>query len=132
MDIRQNKHRGERMEAGMWVDIGRGSELKLRFLLTESVQQVIDQAISRRKRALGIRAGRDLPESELKNVVKGILFGNVVVDWRGVTCEGEPVEFTRENFESACADPSFPTAVIGLAGEPSTFDVEDLEVVEGD
>src|SRR5690606_19032573 len=125
--------RGQAMRDGAWFPLGDGFEVKLRSTRAEEVREAIESAVNRRRKALGIRQGRELPTREVEEAVVGVIFGRILIDWRGLKENGQPVPCTLENFQRASEDdPTFADRLLRLAGDDYEYGAESLEVVEGD
>lgn len=133
MEYSKIKIRGEAQRNGVWFPLGEGFDVKLRSTSAEEAKNAINSAVDRRRKSLGLRQGRELPIDEAEDAVRGVVFGKILLDWRGLTEDGEPLRCTRENFERICGDePAFLNRIMRLAGDEYEYSYEDLEVVEGD
>lgn len=133
MEYSKIKLRGQAQREGVWFQLGDGFEVKLRSTSSEEGKNAINSAVDRRRKALGLRQGRELPIDEAEDAVRSVVFGKILIDWRGLTESGSPMPCTRENFDRICQDePAFLNRIMRLAGDEYEYSYEDLEVVEGD
>lgn len=133
MEFSKLRIRGKAMREGAWFPFEGDFEVKLRATQAEEVKEAFEVAIDRKRKALGIRQGRELPNREIEEAMRSQVYGKVLLDWRNLNDGGEPVPCTEENFKKACdADPSFLNRLISMAADQYEYGYSDAEEVERD
>lgn len=136
MELKELKRDSKKIEAGVWIGDLPGFDdvrFKVRGLSSPSVlnyQARRNRAIPRRDREPD---GSLKPEAALR-VLRETLLEIVLLDWDGITENGEPVPYSKERAEELLTDPdyvSFADAVTIAARAVDQGDIEAQEELEG-
>lgn len=114
MDIKQSFVTNEKVEQdGVWVDIGDGSKLLVARMYNPRHTAAMRQALAPYKR----RPNDIVPQE----ILDSMMAKHVLLDWKGITENGEDVPYSVEKAEEYLAIKDFRALVVEIAGNMETY-----------
>ncbi len=121
--------------AGVWVPIAVGDNEEAFWIKLKPAQNPAYKEEFRRLTKMNCIRRRkkrfdDLPQDTQERILTEALFGTVVVGWRDLVENGEPLAFNLENFMRIMDNLwDFANQVLLFAGAQETFNKEHQEIV---
>jgi hypothetical protein len=81
-------------ETGVWIPFRDGCEFLIAYSGRKKYRDRIGKTSARLRR---MNRGRELTTGEIDQVNVEAMVGTVLLDWKGITKEGQPFPFTAEN-----------------------------------
>lgn len=133
MDIGKLKAASERVEDGEWIgdipNLG-DAELLVRSLASPSVKRPLARAMRLVPKAGRTKDGSILPHVQ-DRIDREIVAEHVLLGWRGLTEDGEPVEYSRALAYEWLAIPLFAEAVQAAINRATGKAMTALEELRG-
>ena len=117
------------VEEGKWFPLGEKAKIKMRSYSSDVVQAY-------RRRALAPYAvfsdnNRSLPEGVEDQVSKDTLIDVIILDWEGLTDDGEPMPYSKENAIMLMEEAEgFMALLVQILVGSDSFKAESLKVEE--
>ena len=105
VDLVRDRIDTQKTKDGVWVPIKDFGEVKLRKWNNEEFRKLAVKFRNERAAELGLGEEDDLDIVEAQKVMYRAACYEVVVDWRGITSDGEEVPYTPELGEQVFCDP---------------------------
>jgi len=110
-------------ENGVWVDIGDGAKIKVARISNSRAAKAMQKLQESNKVAEKFNSSAINDEAVIK-----IISETVLLDWEGMTEDGENVQYSNENaFKMLSKYNDFFTVVTELSGKMETFRKQDIE-----
>jgi hypothetical protein len=119
---------GPKSTDGVWIDQGDGGRLRIARMDNPNYKKHVQQARTKLK----LRRGA-MSDEETKEVLKDAVAHTILLDWEGVTIDGETVPY-RPDYALKVFDalPSFLDMVVNLAYTEDYFREEEISGVVED
>lgn len=113
---------------GVWVPIGGGAELKVARSNNDAAVEYRDARMKpyRRQQQAGI-----MDDAVEEEIIRDTIARHVLLDWRGMTDDGEEVPYSREEAEERLKNDDFLVFVAGIAADRENFREQNLSDAEG-
>lgn len=130
MDLNTFKTDADLEAEGAWIDIGEGASVKIARYQNPKHKRVLDR-LNRPHRAT-LNAGRRLPDDVAEKILIDSFVEAVLLDWRGLTIDGQPFHYSKENALKVLTDMrDFRDLVANHALQAENFRRESTETAAG-
>lgn len=107
-DLRSLAVDAKKSTEGVWVDfLGTGIELKIARHNNRRAENARAAALYEFYRQLKDSKDSEDMEEKLRQVQAQVLSEHILVDWKGIALDGEPLEYSEENAMKLLGDPDF-------------------------
>jgi hypothetical protein len=83
-------------ETGIWIPYRDGAEFLIAYSGRKKYRDKLGKVSARARR---MNRGRDLGTAEIDSVTVEAMIDTVLLDWKGITKDGKPYTYTKENAE---------------------------------
>ncbi len=115
-------------EEGVWEDLGEGARVKVGRMNNKKYTNETDKILRPHRRSLrrGTLSDEVIENAMLKSMAKFIL-----LDWEGLTLNGEDIEYSYENCLKILTDyPEFRDQITEIATSFELFKAEEIKEAE--
>jgi hypothetical protein len=124
MDISEFETDLDLEKNGVWVDIGGGAQLLVARIGNPQFQTLLRK---KTKPVLRLINQNRLPDEALEEMMIETMAETVLLDWKGLTRNGENVPFSKANALKLLKKRDFRTLVQEIANTQETFRAEAIE-----
>ena len=121
MDLLDFYTDGPKSREGVWVAVPGGAELKIRRMDNPDYKAFVQRVRAERGRRIA-------SDEETREVLREAVAATILLDWRGVEFDGEPVDYSAEYAIRAFeALPAFLDQVVNLAYTAELFREDEID-----
>lgn len=127
MDLYKQFKTDERKEVeGVWIPLSTTARIKVARMGNPRYRDCI-----KRKKAAYRQTGIEIPSDVLEQMVRETVAETILVDWEGITTDGQPVPYSKETALTFCTDlQEFYNLVLSASDTMETFRAEAQATIE--
>lgn len=107
VDLRKDRADTDKLRDGAWVSIPDFGDVKIRRWRNKEHSRELVRLSDRRREELKLKPDEDLSEDDSLAVAVESACRTIIVDWRGITSDDEPVPYTPETAMEVFNDDSW-------------------------
>jgi len=127
MDLSSFESNVEASEDGVWNDLSEDSRIKVARYGNKKFNKLLQAKMSPYKRLIDQnRLDDDISEKILNEAI----VGGILLDWEGLTYQGEPLSYSRENAMMVLSDKrlkDFRDYIVTIAQDAELFRAEQID-----